>query len=587
MNRVISVNVGLPADIQWQGKTVRTAIWKRPVDGRVMARRLNLAGDGQGDLKGHGGEHRAVMVYQLDSYRYWENVFQEANYPYGQFGENLTIDGLADSEVCIGDRFRIGSAVFEVTQPRVTCYRMGIRMNRPEMPALLVSHRRPGFYFRVIEEGEIGAGDEIVRIAGGPERITVAEIDAMLYLHDHTSDRLERALRIPALSAGWQGSLRNILEASNAGQAANAGPASPAAVSLLWQGFRRLTVIASAPESDDVRSFVLGAPDGSPLPNALPGQSIVVRIRREPDPKPLTRNYSLSGPQNAGTYRIGVKREAGGAVSRYLHEHLRAGDSLEASAPRGTFTLAPGTGPVVLLSAGIGVTPLLAMLHALAKTDATAPRPVLWIHGARDGSRHPFADEARGAVGTLKMGHAYVVYSQPRAGDRPGQQYDSKGRLDLPLLQRLGIPREADFYLCGPAGFLDTLTEALKGWGIADTRIHSEIFGPAASLTPGIVNAERQAPHLPPGDAGTGPAVTFTRSGLTVPWNQHFKNLLEFAEACAVPVRWACRAGVCHNCESALIDGQVRYAPEPLDPPADGNVLICCATPLTEVELDI
>src|SRR6202011_6182559 len=204
MNSLISVNVGLPRDVVWEGKVVRTAIWKRPVPGRVMARRLNLDGDGQGDLGGHGGENRAVMVYQLDSYRYWQIQLQRHDLEYGEFGENLTVEGLRDNEVCIGDRYQMGGALFEVTQSRVTCYRVGIRLSNPQMPALLVSHRRPGFYLRVIEEGEIGAGDEIVKVTEGPERVTVSEINALLYLPGHPRDQLQRALRIPSLSVGWK-----------------------------------------------------------------------------------------------------------------------------------------------------------------------------------------------------------------------------------------------------------------------------------------------------------------------------------------------------------------------------------------------
>lgn len=168
MAKLLSVNVGLPREIEWQGKRVFTGIWKRPALNRVLARRLNLDGDGQGDLAGHGGEHRAVMVYQTDAYRYWEKVLNRKHFEYGQFGENFTVEGLLDNQVCIGDRYKIGSAVFEVTQPRVTCYRLGIRMQNPQMPALLVSHRGPGFYFRVVTEGEFGAGDEIQKIADGP-----------------------------------------------------------------------------------------------------------------------------------------------------------------------------------------------------------------------------------------------------------------------------------------------------------------------------------------------------------------------------------------------------------------------------------
>ena len=182
MARLLSVNVGLPREVQWNGKTVRTAVWKFPVEGRRMVRKLNIDGDAQADLAGHGGEQRAVFVYQMDSYRYWEHFLGRSDFSFGQFGENFTVEGLADDEVCIGDRYRIGDAVFEVTQPRVTCYRVGIRVNEPRMPALLVAHRRPGFYFRALQEGEVGARDDIVKIADGPERITVANIDGLLYL---------------------------------------------------------------------------------------------------------------------------------------------------------------------------------------------------------------------------------------------------------------------------------------------------------------------------------------------------------------------------------------------------------------------
>src|SRR5690242_19225703 len=151
MASVLSVNVGLPRDVEWQGKAIRTAIWKRPVARRVFVSRLNLTGDWQADLSGHGGEQRAVMVYQVASYRYWENYLRRSDLTYGSFGENFTVEGLADDEVCIGDQFQIGSAIFEVSQPRVTCYKLGVRLNCPEMPAR-VSHRRPGFYFRVIQE---------------------------------------------------------------------------------------------------------------------------------------------------------------------------------------------------------------------------------------------------------------------------------------------------------------------------------------------------------------------------------------------------------------------------------------------------
>jgi MOSC domain-containing protein YiiM len=214
---LLSLNVGLPRDFAWREKTVHTAIWKAPVQGRRLVRRLNIDGDGQGDLAGHGGEHRAVFVYQIDSYHYWQSQLGRNDFTYGQFGENFTVDGLSDQEVCIGDRYRVGSALFEVTQPRVTCYRVGIRMNEPKMAALLVAHGRPGFYFRVLEEGEVEAGDEIVKVAAGLERMTVFEINALLYVPGHPRSQLERALRIPALSAGWRASFHALLEQEQSG----------------------------------------------------------------------------------------------------------------------------------------------------------------------------------------------------------------------------------------------------------------------------------------------------------------------------------------------------------------------------------
>jgi ferredoxin-NADP reductase/MOSC domain-containing protein YiiM/ferredoxin len=584
MNSLISVNVGLPSDVEWQGKIVRTAVWKQSVPARVMARRLNLDGDGQGDLAGHGGEHRAVMVYQLGSYRYWETFLERHDFEYGQFGENLTVDGLPDDEVCIGDRYRIGGALFEVTQPRVTCYRVGMRMNNPQMAALLVSHRRPGFYFRVIEEGEIEAGDEIVKIADGPERISVSEIDGLLYLPGHPKDQLERALRIPSLSVGWKSSLEALLLGDKA--IGNAGLATSAAPTPAWNGFRALRVAGVQRESIDVLSFVLGSEDRSPLPTPLAGQFLVFKLQIGESAAPILRSYSMSGPQSGGMYRVSVKR-AEGVGSQYFHDRIHIGDLLQVSAPRGDFTITPSSKPVVLLSAGIGATPVLAMLHSLAEAGADSSRDIWWCYGARNSKEHPFASEVRNLLRGLRRGHSIVVYSHPEDGDQEGSDYDSKGRLSLFLLEERNVPKTAHFYLCGPPGFLKELTAALKSWGTPDSFIHSEVFGAESAITPGIAPVRSQTPHTPTEHTGMGPQVSFTRSGLAVPWDSRFSSLLEFAEACDVPVRWSCRVGVCHTCESGMIGGRVRYSPEPLDRPAEGNVLICCSTPQSEIELDL
>ncbi|KMO73227.1 sulfurase [Mycolicibacterium chubuense] len=581
MATLVSVNVGMPRDIAWNNRSVYTGAWKEPVAGPRMVRRLNVDGDGQGDLGGHGGENRAVLVYQLDSYRHWAREFGRDDLMPGLLGENLTVEGLPDDEVCIGDRYRVGGVVLEVTQPRVTCYRAGMRIGEPRMAALLVAHRRPGFYCRVITEGELEAGQEIEKVADGPERMTVAEIDALLYLPGHPRDALDRALRIPALSPGWQTSLRALADENettgNPGLAVTGPP--PA-----WTGFRALSVRDVHDESRSVRSVVLADPSGAPLPDWIAGQAITLRIPGSNGSAAVVRSYSLSNAPGGGEYRISVKREPHGAASGYVHSRLRPGDLLDVAAPRGTFLLSVDESPVVLVSAGVGVTPVLSMLHVLAAAGTT--RQVWWLHGARDGTEHPFAAEARDLLKQLPGSRFHVMYSRPAPDDRSGVDYSERGRLEAAVLDGLDVPRDASAYVCGPQVFMTEMEAALLAHGLDAARVHTEIFGAGPALTPGIA-AHTVPPHQPAGPPGPGPEVQFARSGMTAPWGPPAASLLEFAEACDVPTRWSCRTGVCHNCETALLAGAVRYAPEPLEPPAEGNVLICCAQPVEPVVLDL
>jgi len=576
---VLAVNVGLPTDVAWKGKNVHTGIWKHPVDGPVMARRLNLDGDGQGDLNGHGGEQRAVMVYQIDSYRHWQQHMGRDDFEYGQFGENLTVDGLPDDEVCIGDRYRIGGAEFEVTQPRVTCYRVGLRLDRPDMAALLVSHHRPGFYMRVISEGRIRAGDQIVKTRAGPHALSVADTDALLYLPGHDRARLRRALQIPALSPGWQQSFRELLEAGDADKAGTgAAPAEPA-----WAGFRALRVTDVVRDSADVCSIYLTAADGAKLPAALAGQYLTLRVTGAGQPAPV-RNYSLSSEPGADPYRISVKQEPHGAASTYLNHSLRPGATLDAGAPRGDFTLGTGTGPVLLISAGIGVTPVLAMLHELAAAGST--RQIWWLYGARGPREHPFAGEAHALLASLPQAREHVFYSQATPAERR-RAHAAAGHLTKDKLAKLAVPASSDAYICGPASFMDDMQHALTAIGVEPARVHTELFGALARINPGVTGQDRPAPHQPPGPAGTGPLVTFARSGISTPFTGNWRNVLDLADACDVPTRWSCRTGVCHTCVTPLLSGEVAYDPDPLEPPAEGEVLICCSHPGTDIVLDM
>ena len=585
MPRLLSINVGLPRDVTWNGKTVRTAIWKSPVEGRRMVHKLNIDGDGQGDLAGHGGEQRAVFVYQMDSYNYWERFLGRKDFSFGQFGENFSVEGLPDSEVCIGDRYRIGDAIFEVSQPRVTCYRVGVRMNEPRMAALLVAHHRPGFYFRVLQEGEVGIGDDVVKLADGPERITVADVDGLLYLPGHSREQLERALRVPALSQGWQSSFQAILEpesnthavAGNRGLA-NEEPAPG------WSGFRQMRIARIHKESERVTSFLLAPINAQPLPVYRAGQFVVLRLYLEPNKPPILHSYSLSDLPATDHFHINVKRELNGKGSSFLCNRAREGDLLDVSAPRGSFTLRPSQSSVVLLSAGVGVTPVISMLHTLAAKQSE--REIWWIHGARNRVDHPFAEESRSLLKHLSRGRGYVVYSRPAASDQIGADFDAPGHIDVALLERIGVSRSSDFYVCGPSSFLQNIRDGLQVWGVFAENVHMEIFGALESITPGVARVAH-TPRLPQRSPGSGPSVSFARSGITVAWGPKYASLLELAEACDVPVRWSCRTGVCHTCMTGLISGSITYNPEPLERPAPGNVLVCCSQPSEGVTLDL
>jgi ferredoxin-NADP reductase/MOSC domain-containing protein YiiM len=581
---LLSVNVGMPKEVSWHGKTVYTGVWKYSVDGPRMVRRLNIDGDGQGDTNGHGGEQRAVFVYQIDSYRHWQRHFGRDDFTYGQFGENLTVDGLPDDQVCIGDRYRIGDAEFEVTQPRVTCYRVGLRMGEPELPALLVSHHRPGFYMRVITEGHIQAGDAIVKTRTGPHALTVADTDALLYLPGRDVAKLRLATRIPALSPGWLGSFRELLAAAeHDGAATVTTAAGTGGAQPTWPGFRPLRVSKVVREAAAVSSIYLTTPDGSPLPAARPGQYLTLRVPALAQPAPV-RSYSLSLTPGADGYRISVKHEPQGTVSGYLTSGVRPGAVLDVAAPRGDFVLDDGTGPVLLISAGIGVTPVLAMLHELAARRSD--RDVWWIHGDRGPREQALAVEADDLLASLPNAHKHVFWSKATDAElRNG--HAEPGRLTSAGLAALDVPTTADAYVCGPASFMTDIQQALTTIGIEAARIHTEVFGALAAINPGVVGQTVRPPHQPSGPPGTGPLVTFARSGISTPFPTSAGSVLELADACDVPSRWSCRIGVCHTCVTPLLSGKITYSPDPLEPPADGQILVCCAQPETDVVLDM
>jgi ferredoxin-NADP reductase len=396
--------------------------------------------------------------------------------------------------------------------------------------------------------------------------------------------RLRLATRIPALSPGWRDSFRDLLElADGPGPGSVDTVGAPAGNGPAWTGFRALRVIRVVPETATVSSIHLAAPDGAPLPPGRAGQYLTLRIPGAGRPAPV-RSYSLSTLPAAGGYRISVKHEPHGVASGYLTTQLRPGVVLDVAAPRGDFVLGDGTGPILLVSAGIGLTPVLCMLHELG--DRHSDREVWWIHGARSPAEHPLAAEAHALLSSLPHAHERLFYSAATPGERR-RGHAEAGRLTDDKLAALGVPPDATAFVCGPASFLTDMQHALVAAGIDPAHIHTELFGALPAINPGLTGQAHPAPHQPPGPPGTGPSVTFARSGIRAPFADDRRSVLDLADACDVPTRWSCRTGVCHRCATPLLTGAITYSPAPLEPPADGQVLICCARPDTDIVLDM
>ncbi|MGW0729598.1 3-alpha domain-containing protein [Streptomyces mirabilis] len=380
----------------------------------------------------------------------------------------------------------------------------------------------------VIHKGHIQAGDPIVQTRTGPGALRVADTDALLYLPDPEPAKLRRALQIPALGPGWEDSFRDLLKSVDR-------PAVVAATGPAWNGFRPLRVAEVVPESTTVTSIHLAAPDGSRLPAAHAGQYLTVRIPEARRPAPV-RGYLLTSTPDAGRYRISVKHEPHGTASGYLTTQLRPGATLDAAAPRGDFMLDEGTGPVLLVSAGIGLTPALSMPHERAARDSD--REIWWIHGARRPQEHPLATETHALLTSLPHTQEHVFYSTATPDERRGA-HAAAGRLTKDKLVALSVPSDATAYVCGPASFMTDMQHALTAAGSDPARIHTELFGALASIDRGLTGRAARTPHQPPGPPGTGSLVTFARSGISVPFPDSKSSVLELADACDVPTRWS------------------------------------------------
>jgi ferredoxin-NADP reductase/MOSC domain-containing protein YiiM len=574
--KLLSVNVSLPREISHDGKIVRTGIFKQPIKNRVMLRRLNIEGDGQADLVGHGGIYKAAYVYSVENYRYWETELDRSDFELGQFGENFTVDGMLDDAIHVGDTFRIGGALVEVSQPRVPCFKLGIRMGIQGFEHVLLSSNRIGFYLRVLKEGEVGAGDTFEPVDTDPECMSVAEVNNLLYFDLGNLKGARKALRIKALSPGWRGSFEDRLaKAEKSGKTA--------------ESFRTLIVDRIERESENISSFYLVPEDGRQLTQFMPGQFLPIRLEIPGEPKPLNRTYSLSDRPNRNYYRLTIKREQAppnlpdatpGRSSNYFHDKLKPGTKLRARSPRGKFYLDPkGKTPVALVSAGVGLTPMISILNAIV--EAGTGRPVYFVHGTPNATAHAMRAHVRQLTEENEFVRTHIRYSNPGVDEMEGTDYDSEGHVDAALLERLLPDEDVDYYLCGPAPFMKSVFSGLLAYGVPEDHIHYEFFGPSSVLRDGEDAAGRDDV-----ENASEIEVTFKRSGVTSHWNPSFGTLLDMAEGLGLSPAYSCRSGICQTCICAIESGEIEYVEEPLDPPDEDAVLICCSKPKSDIVID-
>ena len=579
MITVKSLNVSPPIEVEYKGRKVTTGIFKKPVKGRYRVNKLNIEGDGQADLLAHGGEMRAVYVYSYDNYSYWEKELGRSSMPFGQFGENLTVEGLLDHEVFVGNQYRIGTALFEVTQPRVPCYKLAMRMEEEGFYSKILESGRLGFYFRVLEEGEIGSGDEIIPVKTEPHELSIKRINSLMYFDKNDFSGFRQALEIEALSPGWRSTFEDRL-------------AKEAITVSEEKKYRSFKVSRREQETPYVTSFYLVPEDGVPLESYLPGQFLPIKLEIPGQYQSVYRTYTISDAPSQNEYRLTIKRELApndkpdaypGISSNYFHDKVKEGDQILAAAPRGKFYLnKEKQNPIVLISGGVGITPMISILNYLISEGSN--REVWFIHGARNGEEHIMKKYVTRICDNSTSIHHHFAYSKPLPADIMGEDYQSKGRITLDLISSL-VEKDSDFYICGPSRFMTDLIGGLDEWGVEEQNINYEFFGSSDGTLPQNLLKKKRAKEVTA--CCDDLEIQFSKSDIKANWNPSFDNLLEFIESLGLNPPFSCRSGICQTCSCKVIEGEVEYAEEPLASPGEGNALICCSTPKSSLKLEL
>lgn len=556
----------MPAYIDIRGKRVLTSIVRERSKHPLV---LNDGGFERNQTAVHT-EH--VLGFSKQHYDYWSDRFEAPrnSWPLTFWGENIVFDHLDEEKIQIGSTLRIGpTAILQVTSPRNPCFKLSWRLGQPDsVLAEILDSGRTGCYLRVLQTGNIFDGDAVTLCAPVRPAPTVADVARLLSSRGVASQiRLQEALAAEGLGTQCAGMLRqrltDLLDASRTG--ANR-----------WEGWRAFTVAAAHDSAQGIRSFDLRPTDDAPLAGFRAGQHVQVRLNGPRD-RQFTRAWSLSRYDDQPEhYRLSIKRSGRAEASDWMHDGVAQGDLLELKAPAGSFHIDRSSNhPSILISAGIGITPLIAMLQAYALLGPQAP-PLQWIHVSRDGLSCPHRDEIEALLHAMPNAHRHVRFTVPRDNDRYGVDYDAQGRLTLEALREViavyrypifgrevELPGAAgEFYICGPESFERDVRAMLASLGAPPSAVHHESFGaPVAG-----------------GSEATAMSVQFARSAVTATWMPG-TSLLETAEQAGIDAASECRSGTCHRCVVAVLAGNVVYECKPAVPPEPRTALLCCSRP--------
>lgn len=560
--KVISLNVGEPRVVTYRGTSFCTGIFKQPTDKPLALTKLNFAGDAQADVSAHGGIDKAVYCYPIEHYDFWRRELGRAAFPMGQFGENITTEGALESELRIGDVLQIGAAVVQVSEPRIPCYKLVMRMEAGgDFAVRFLAANRTGFYCRVLREGIVKGSDEFTLLESDSSSPTVSEVVAATQFADRDPAGLRRVRKARGISVKWQSRVRRMIDAEVRRR-------------IDTDGVQRNSFIVNevVPETKDVRSIWLRPADGARLVRALPGQYVTIVWA-----KGLTRSYSLSAIDADRRYRITVKlvSDAHGVLGQASARiaDLKAGDILTVERPRGNFHPdVDDDTPIVLAAAGIGVTPIMVMLEHVTRQGR---RNVFAAIGMRRADEHPLVSELRTLVERRNLS-LMLAYSRHDGAPIQGLPAPKQGRLTATdLLPYAAVPL-AEVFMCGPGEFIRQMHDGLVERGVNSQCIRYESFGPSTLLPARALTA----------DSDTTFTVSFTRSNVQTVWSPSSGTLLSLAEAAGVSPAFGCRSGACGLCRTEISKGRVRYV-APIDEPDEGYVFPCCAIPETDCRLDL